>query len=72
MEYFVIESVIEIIKARPEDAHAVIVTKSGVVTNAYSLDAYLGKVVFNNEFTEHITIPFENIKIIGIAPNEKH
>ena len=72
MEYFVIESVIEIIKARPEDVHAVIVTKSGVVTNAYSLDAYLGKVVFNNEFTEHITIPFENIKTIGITSNEKH
>lgn len=72
MEYFVIESVIEIIKARPEDVHAVIITNSNVITNAYSIEAYLGNVVFNNEFNENIKIAFKDIKFIGITSNEKH
>lgn len=71
MDTFVIKSIIEIIKARPNDIHAVITTKSGITTNAFSIETYLGNIVFNNEFTEHIKMSCKDIKYIGIAENFK-
>ena len=69
----VLNEVINILCANIEKVHGVIITNSGVITNAYGMNKYKysDRIVFSNEYMNNIVIEYKDIKSITIVGNEQ-
>lgn len=72
MDKNVLIEVVNILCTNREKVHGVIITNSGVVTNAYGMnnDEYLDRIVFGNEYMNNIFLEYKDIKSITIVGNE--
>ena len=72
MDRNVLNDVIKILCANIEKVHGVIITNSGVVTNAYGMNKYeySDRIVFSNEYMNNIILEYKDIKSITIVGNE--
>ena len=73
MDRNVLNEVINILCANIEKVHGVIVTNSGVITNAYGMNKYKysDRIVFSNEYMNNIVLEYKDIKSITIVGNEQ-
>ena len=73
MDRNVLNEVINILCANIEKVHGVIITNSGVITNAYGMNKYKysDRIVFSNEYMNNIVIEYKDIKSITIVGNEQ-
>ena len=71
MDRNVLNDVINILCANIEKVHGVIITNSGVVTNAYGMNKYKysDRIVFSNEYMNNIVLEYKDIKSITIVGN---
>ena len=71
MDRNVLNEVINILCANIEKVHGVIVTNSGVITNAYGMNKYKysDRIVFSNEYMNNIVLEYKDIKSITIVGN---
>ena len=73
MDRDVLNDVINILCANIEKVHGVIITNSGVITNAYGMNKYKysDRIVFSNEYMNNIVLEYKDIKSITIVGNEQ-
>ena len=73
MDRNVLNEVINILCANIEKVHGVIVTNSGVITNASGMNKYKysDRIVFSNEYMNNIVLEYKDIKSITIVGNEQ-
>ena len=73
MDRNVLNDVINILCANIEKVHGVIITNSGVITNAYGMNKYKysDRIVFSNEYMNNIVLEYKDIKSITIVGNEQ-
>ena len=73
MDRNVLNEVINILCANIEKVHGVIITNSGVITNAYGMNKYKysDRIVFSNEYMNNIVLEYKDIKSITIVGNEQ-
>ena len=71
MDRNVLNEVINILCANIEKVHGVIITNSGVITNAYGMNKYKysDRIVFSNEYMNNIVLEYKDIKSITIVGN---
>ena len=71
MDRNVLNDVINILCANIEKVHGVIITNSGVITNAYGMNKYKysDRIVFSNEYMNNIVLEYKDIKSITIVGN---
>ena len=71
MDRNVLNDVINILCANIEKVHGVIITNSGVITNAYGMNKYKysDRIVFSNEYMNNIILEYKDIKSITIVGN---
>ena len=70
MDRNVLNDIVNILCANIEKVHGVIITNSGVITNAYGMNKYeyLDRIVFSNEY---MNIEYKDIKSITVVGNEQ-
>jgi hypothetical protein len=68
MDRNVLNDIVNILCAK---VHGVIITNSGVITNAYGMNKYeyLDRIVFSNEYMNNIILEYKDIKSITIIGN---
>ena len=73
MDRNVLNEVINILCTNIEKVHGVIITNSGVITNAYGMNKYKysDRIVFSNEYMNNIVLEYKDIKSITIVGNER-
>ena len=73
MDRNVLNEVINILCTNIEKVHGVIITNSGVITNAYGMNKYKysARIVFSNEYMNNIVLEYKDIKSITIVGNEQ-
>ena len=73
MDRNVLNAVINILCTNIEKVHGVIITNSGVITNAYGMNKYKysDRIVFSNEYMNNIVLEYKDIKSITIVGNEQ-
>ena len=73
MDRNVLNDVINILCANIEKVHGVIITNSGVITNAYGMNKYKysDRIVFSNEYMNNIVLEYKDIKSITIVGNKQ-
>lgn len=73
MDRNVLNDIVNILCANIEKVHGVIITNSGVITNAYGMNKYeyLDRIVFSNEYMNNIILEYKDIKSITIIGNEQ-
>ena len=73
MDRNVLNEVINILCTNIEKVHGVIITNSGVITNAYGMNKYKysDRIVFSNEYMNNIVLEYKDIKSITIVGNEQ-
>lgn len=71
MDRNVLNNVINILCAN-KGVHGVIITNSGVITNAYGIHKYKysDRIVFSNECMNNIILEYKDIKSITVVGNE--
>ena len=71
MDRNVLNAVIKILCTNIEKVHGVIITNSGVITNAYGMNKYeySDRIVFSNEYMNNIILEYKDIKSITIVGN---
>ena len=71
MDRNVLNAVINILCTNIEKVHGVIITNSGVITNAYGMNKYKysDRIVFSNEYMNNIVLEYKDIKSITIVGN---
>ena len=73
MDRNVLNDIVNILCANIGKVHGVIITNSGVITNAYGMNKYkyLDRIVFSNECMSNIILEYKDIKSITIVGNEQ-
>lgn len=73
MDRNVLNDIVNILCANIEKVHGVIITNSGVITNAYGMNKYeyLDRIVFSNECMNNIILEYKDIKSITIVGNKQ-